>query len=243
MGTRGMIGLVSDGTVYGSYVHFDSYPSGLGEKIAAFVTHVRTVGVDTVKAQVTRLSLVDEETKPTAEQRKRYEHLTDAGVSEGDDWYAILRHAQGDLQAYLDAEIWVDGLGFAGDSLMCEWGYLVNLDEETVELFRGFSKGITRGRFAGLANRDPQSYGPITLLAEVPFDVAAQTYFWTDVEDVVYQAEGEDQDVAEAVTRHVARVVSILAAPQPEPEPAPEETVTTTIRVRTRTVTGWGFFR
>jgi hypothetical protein len=155
MGTRGMVGLVSDGTVYGSYVHFDSYPSALGEKVADFVTHVRTAGVETIKTQVTRLSLVDEETKPTAEQRKRYEHLTDDSVSEGDDWYAILRHAQGDLQAYLDAEIWIDGLGFAGDSLMCEWAYLVNVDDETVEFYKGFNKGITRGRFAGLANRDP----------------------------------------------------------------------------------------
>jgi hypothetical protein len=243
MGTRGMVGLVSDGTVYGTYNHYDSYPSALGEKVADFVTHVRTAGVETIKTQVTRLSFVDEDTKPTAEERKRYEHLTDDSVSDGDDWYAILRNAQGDLQAYLDAEIWIDGLGFAGDSLMCEWAYLVNVDDETVEFYKGFNKGITRGRFAGLANRDSHGYGPITLLAEVPFDVAAQTYFWTGVEEIVYQAEGEDQDVAEAVTRHVARVVSILAAPQPEPEPAPEETVTTTVRVRTRTVTGWGFFR
>ncbi len=61
----------------------------------------------------------------------------------------------------------IDSESFATDSLFCEWGYLANLDTDTLEVYRGFNKGEAEGRFAGPVEEG--GYGPITLVAEVPF--------------------------------------------------------------------------
>lgn len=234
MGTRGMIGLVSDGTVYGTYNHYDSYPRALGVNIAAFVTYVKDVGAERIKEQVTRLRFVSEDAAPTALDRKRLSHLTDTGVSTGEDWYAVLRNAQGNLKAYLDAEVWVDQLSFAGDSLFCEWAYLVNLDDSTVEFYKGFNKGFARGRFANLPMND--GYGPVTLLAVVPFDLAVHDAFWVNVEDILYQAEEKELDVPAVAAAYVKLAVKSLTAAADTRQLVRTKT---TVRIRSHSVSGW----
>jgi hypothetical protein len=65
---------------------------------------------------------------------------------------------------------------FAADSLFCEWAYVVDLDAQQLEAYKGFQKEKhDRGRFAGMEpKRSPRTkaveYYPIAKFAEWKFD-------------------------------------------------------------------------
>lgn len=67
-----------------------------------------------------------------------------------------------------------NSISFAGDSLFCEYGYVVDLDSMKFEVYRGFNKTpITEGRFKSgdPALEKADGYEPIRLLAT--FDLNA----------------------------------------------------------------------
>ena len=159
MGTRGLYGVVVNGEVKASYNHFDSYPSGLGANIVKFVQGIEDVS-DTFE-QAQNLTLVNE----------------DDTAPSGTDWYSELRDIQGDLAENLRIGFMTNGVSFGQDSLFCEWGYLVNLDDETVEVYRGFQKEPhTEGRWSdydptadeSVGYRSSHYYG-IKRIAVIPF--------------------------------------------------------------------------
>lgn len=170
MGTRGLIGFVIDGQVKATYNHFDSYPDGVGVDVLAFARHANE-HIDTVGKAVRKLRAVDATEKPTAAQRASLERrgASPANVSTGSDWYAWLRDTQGDLQKVLDLGYFSDDAAFAQDSLFCEWGYLVNLDEQTLEAYRGFQRSPLHvaGRFRE-QHSNGEGYAPITLAKTYP---------------------------------------------------------------------------
>lgn len=182
MGTRGIMGFRVGGVDHLSYNHFDSYPSGLG---ASMFLDLKSMlgdwGLETLKenAQAVRLVTDDEATPTTEEMEKLSEHF-DNGVSTGspDEWYALLRELQGELRRTINSGYMIDSHNFVNDSLFCEWGYIVNLDDEVMEVYRGFqTKPHNKGRYAlseGDTVKEPSyeggdSYYPIALTVSIPF--------------------------------------------------------------------------
>lgn len=189
MGTRGLVGFVIDGEVKASYNHFDSYPTGLGCDVVKAVN----AGIDADKVRALRM--VKEDQKPTVDEQANLLKHANLGVSTGNpaEWYVLLRDLQGDLLGTLDAGYMIDSLNFAADSLFCEWGYLVNLDTETVEVYRGFVKDQSRGRFATMdfhKDHRVEQYLPITLLREVPFTQLTDAVM-QELENEVYDSDEE----------------------------------------------------
>lgn len=154
MGTRGFYGLVIDETAKITYNHFDSYPSALGADILKQVRDLAG-NLDAFRESARRLTLVDESVVPTTEEMARLLDHWDSSVSTGEptEWYSLLRKLQGDLAGTLEAGVMIDSEGFPLDSLFCEWGYLVDLDKGTFEVYRGFQKSSpTKGRWADRPN-------------------------------------------------------------------------------------------
>jgi hypothetical protein len=64
----------------------------------------------------------------------------------------------------LDAGVIEDASNFPADSLMAEWGYVVDFDAERLEVYRGFQTSPhDKGRFAACEGRD--GYYPCALVA------------------------------------------------------------------------------
>lgn len=176
MGTRGLNGVVIDGAIKAAYNQFDTYPSGLGVVMLADAQKLRDMdeeGLRFVIQSWREVELVSEDAKPTPEQIAKLEErgFKAQGVSTGDDWYAWLREAQGSLDAYLNAGFMLDSKQFGYDSLFCEWGYLIDLDQRTLEVYEGFQKQPhLEGRWADRGVRHDSGYYPIKLVRTWTFD-------------------------------------------------------------------------
>ena len=55
------------------------------------------------------------------------------------EWYALLRNAQGDLNAFKEGlRYMIDSSSFMKDSLLCEWAYVINLTTNRLEIYKGY---------------------------------------------------------------------------------------------------------
>lgn len=172
MGTRGIMGFRVNGIDYLSYNHFDSYVSGLGVDMKNdIMSMVGDWGLEQLKEKAKRVRLVTEEVTPTPEEIKSLAEHTDLKVSSQttDEWYTVLRELQGNLKGTISAGYMIDGHSFVNDSLFCEWGYIANLDKETLEVYKGFQTNPhSNGRYA-LPESDGREYYPISLITTIPF--------------------------------------------------------------------------
>ena len=171
MGTRGTCGFRLNGQDKLAYNHFDSYPSGLGTDIARQVQAIRNkFSPGELRTLVGNLVSVNEDTTVTPELMEATKPYHDLGVSEQsvDDPYCLFRGAQGNVMAYLEMGYMLENGGFIRSSLFCEWGYIVNLDSEMLEVWEGFQKS------PNLTNRYGQEqengYYPCLLVAEFPLE-------------------------------------------------------------------------
>lgn len=170
MGTRGIMAVHVDGKTTGSYNHFDSYPSGLGKDIVSFL---RTAHIEQAAEMARMLIPVSEDAEPTQEQIDACvdRGLCDSSVGGGNglEWYNLLRNQQGDLGKTLESGFILDGTSFANDSLFCEWGYVVDFDANTFEVYRGFQQAPhNEGKFA--RDEADRGYYPIRLVASFPLN-------------------------------------------------------------------------
>lgn len=183
MSTRGVIGIRVNGKDKVSYNHSDSYPDGLGEQFVAEVKKLSKLSLAVLTAQAVNLKVVNGQSKPTAADVKRLAAFTNLGVGNQstDDWYCVLRDLQGKLKDSLDVGVIVDSSGFLKDSLFCEYAYILNLDDKTVEFYRGFNKRKgAPGRYAGTQNAydpemtkrhgGPNEYWGVELMGTCPMD-------------------------------------------------------------------------
>jgi hypothetical protein len=161
MGTRGVIGFVVDGQEKLTYNHFDSYPSGVGYEVLNWLRTLSGSKLDEVWDKAKALTLVNADDKPTPGQIEALKTYADQGVSTNqlDDWYVLLRQAQGSLGAFLDAGYAPDSHEFPLDSLFCEWAYVIDFDQIVFEVYKGFQKvQPTEGRWKD-AERLPNHRG------------------------------------------------------------------------------------
>lgn len=169
MSTRGFVGFVVDGTEKIAYNHYDSYPSNLGCNVLEWLSKAHLGGA---QRQASALRVVSSDSTPTAEDIERLRGYANQNVSTRriDEWYVLLHETQGNPAAMLDAGVVEDGHEFPLDSLFAEWGYLVDFDARTFEVYKGFQDAAhDKGRFAGRPGRDERYY-PVALAASWPLD-------------------------------------------------------------------------
>lgn len=148
MGTRGLVGWKVNGEYHGTYNHWDSYPEGLGMKVAKWISEKLKTEEDVknLKDNLQKVVFIDPKTPAPLELQEKYKKFSDCSVSEQklEDWYCLFRKLQG--TGYLDAifsgelEHVNDNISFITDSLFCEHAYIIDLDEKMFEYYKGFNK-------------------------------------------------------------------------------------------------------
>lgn len=153
METRGVYGIRKEGQDKLTYNHYDSYPEWLGQQVYDFI---HSTSIEEMHEIFDRIVLVKESSDPTEEQIemcKKYTNLSVSGRS-FKDWYCLLRDTQGNLEVYKDGlKYMVDSQNFIKDSLFCEYGYIINLDDNTFEVYEGFQEVPNNNRYACDPNR------------------------------------------------------------------------------------------
>lgn len=192
MGTRGTFGFRIDGEDKLTYNHFDSYPNGLGNTVVEFI---RDVGDwDKVKELARNLQDVGDR-EPTPEDIKACAPYMNLSVSNQDtkDWYCLLRQTQGNPAAILEIGLFQQENNFINDSLFCEYGYIINLDDMTFEVYEGFQKAKhNKGRYAN--NPKDNDYYPSALVGTFPLNNIPEN--WAKL---AYRTEEEEEEPVEEV--------------------------------------------
>jgi len=194
MGTRGAITLVAKKKEKTVYNHFDSYPSGLGDILLKWLK-ANLHRIDEVIQQVEGLKAIDKSTKPTKDdiallderaKKAGADTFGDPRVSDGDDWYAVLRKCQGNLDLMLASGFYTDSSDFVMDSLFCEWAYVIDFDDGVFEVYKGFqTQKHDVGRFAARGGGGP--YYPVKLVGSYGFDSLPEKL------EAGYEEEEEDE--------------------------------------------------
>lgn len=179
MGTRGLYGIRKNGIDKATYNHWDSYPEALGKDIVKFC---KNNGIEKLDKFFNLIELVDSESNPTDEQivECMSAGYVDISVSEQsiDDWYCLLRGLQGNFKAYQkfidnNARVYMkDDITFIEDSLFCEYAYIINLDDNVLEFYKGFQQEPQNGNRYGTEStyegHDGTKYYPCKLIKTFP---------------------------------------------------------------------------
>lgn len=208
MGTRGLVGIKVNGKYSGYYNHYDSYPEGLGHGMVEFVQILDASNIETMRHNCANLIKVESNSDPTQEDIDRYRQFSNSKVSTGTDWYSLLRNIQGAdcLYAILrnKLEHVFDDIWFIGYSLFCEYAYILNLDELTLDFYRGFQHEPQEFNPFGDAYEESVSgskYYPCAKILSIPFGVIKQYEVKQIVEIMilaisVLEKEEDEEDVS-----------------------------------------------
>lgn len=164
MSTRGAVGFqykVNDELITkATYVHSDAYPSGLGKDVCYFIKHLNFVnGWDYFKSKVEKLIWVKTSELASDDLVKKYERFVNLDVDDRDahNWYCLLREAQG-VTGLIAIETGtlghvIDNTDFLSDDVSCEYAYILDLNEMSLEVFSG-CKPVASIDFAALSSED-----------------------------------------------------------------------------------------
>ena len=171
MGTRGCYGFRKNGIDKTTYNHWDSYPDYLGKIMVEFC---KGTTIQELNDIFDRIVLVDESSKPTkaqiAECIEYYDG--DVGTQRVDDWYCLLRDAQGNPNVYKRGLKYMnDSRNFIKDSLFCEYAYIINLDTECLEFWVGFQEEPdANNRYGAKTYDNMDKYYPCKMVAYYPLE-------------------------------------------------------------------------
>ena len=165
MGTRGLYCVVQDDKFkVAQYGQWDAYPSGQGLDILSFLRAKPDEGnIDAFKDKIRALKQLTNKASASL-----WEDLDKNPQLSRDTCAQIMTLIdEGKVSSvHLQA-------GFAADSLFCEWAYVINLDEDVLEVYRGFQEAAhDKGRFADyeVEERQKGKYWPVAEVVRFPFD-------------------------------------------------------------------------
>lgn len=208
MSTRAAYGFRHKNQDYISYNHSDGYPNGLGyDVLEALTSFTLTKDIEYLRSCIDKVHLIYRDEKHTFSKEEFLsivERLDNLGIYNNlkSEYSAIteissipvFNHIMGKIDTFIDREnaipYMLDSGNFMNDSLFCEWAYVINLDEQVVEFYRGFNQNPeAKGRYAAKNNDyGSKEYNGVALIGTVPFAIIDS---WTkdDIADFTINLE------------------------------------------------------
>lgn len=159
MGTRGLTAVYYDGSYrVAQYGQWDHYPEGQGLTVLDFCA----ANLTTAEKRQAFATCLDKVRFSKDEGELRSSGF--ASRNHGADILRLVQEADGEVVLF-------DHIDFAGDSLFCEWAYVVDLDKATLEVFKGFNCTPLdpSERFASTAKKRGD-YEPVRLVGSFSLD-------------------------------------------------------------------------
>lgn len=187
MGTRGVLGFQMNNVIKATYKHSDCYPAGLGCELVSFLIELKVREFNQLTRCLSKVRWVNAYEKPMEEDVERYAKFSDLGVGRQalDDWYCLLRDIQGvdSLLHILTGELTVlmDDTDFLYDSFFCEWGYIINFDDNTLDTYKGLQKQADRTNPLGtqsIADYGADLYYPCRRVFRLPLSELFSAKAW-----------------------------------------------------------------
>lgn len=166
MGTRHLVAVYVDGEYkVAQYGQFDGYPEGAGATVLSALSTMSPDDLEDFREKVRATVFLSPQ-----EITRRWEHagarngMADQNASQtmARDNPQLLRDMSADVLEFIaqnapGVEL-SNNISFAGDSLFCEYAYVVDLDANTLEVYQGFNKEPLdpAERFASFAKSDPE---------------------------------------------------------------------------------------
>lgn len=180
MGTRHLIAVHANGEYkIAQYGQWDGYPEGQGVDILKFIRDKEKL--QKLKSKLKNCRFYDEE-GVDAEFLKSYNENCPTWSIDQDNrtdeqklWFnTFISRDLGaeilDSVANSEGECLLDNsITFSGDSLFCEWCYVIDFDKSTFEVYHGYNSGeLNDNRFASYKvveeHRGDNQYSPVDLL-------------------------------------------------------------------------------
>lgn len=207
MGTRNLTAVMIDGQYkIAQYGQWDGYPSGQGLTVLRFVSEAGNI--DALRSAFRKVRFLEPEGKDKefvesySANAPEWPSDPDNRTPEQKHWFSTYasRDIGGDILKAVansnDNEVLLrNHIAFAGDSLFCEYAYVIDLDAGTFEIYQGFNKDpVTEGRFISGADylEKNDGYEPVKLLKTYQLNnLPNEETFLADLEP-----SDEDEDAA-----------------------------------------------
>ena len=202
MGTRAASGFRINGIDKVMYSQFDGYVEGLGSIMFKFA---QSTTIEDLREAAIRLQLVSLDDECPEDLAARYTFVSNLDVSEQStkDWYCVLREVQGKPEHWLKGvDHIIDASDFLTDSLDCEYAYIIDLDEEVLEIYKGWNKNHRApGMYAAFCTNyeeakddEEDKYYGVALVLNIPLgsleDLTAEQF----IEIANYAMYGDEDD-------------------------------------------------
>lgn len=177
MGTRHLIAVQFGGEYkVAQYGQWDGYPDGQGVEVLAFLHDAELV--EKLKSKLSAVRFIDDEKdkdfiESYNKNAREWSNEPDNRTHEQKLWFKtyISRDLGADILYNIanseDKEILIrNSVGFAADSLSCEYAYVVDFDAGVFEVYRGFQKEPPEpgSRFADIEREKKSGYFAVALV-------------------------------------------------------------------------------
>lgn len=150
MSTNGSIGVVLNSKLFATYNHWDSYPDSLGIDVVEFCKKLNNDQINVFKKNFSDIKVVSLNKKASKKDQEKYikAGFFNNSVDDGNpsNWYCLLREIQGAkyFEEILNGTCshWIDFLDFMKNSSCCEYAYIINLDDMTLNFYEGSNKEL-----------------------------------------------------------------------------------------------------
>lgn len=187
MGTRHLTIVKADGRyTVAQYGQWDGYPERQGQTVIDFLLKYKDY-LAAAEEKFAALRFYTDEEYELDVLEKYWEkspyggYTMSYGSPEKELWDTKFKHLSRDtgadiLDLVMESKIPLklrDSLSFVGDSLLCEWAYVIDFDTGTFEVYKGGNKTpIVDGRFTtaefGIDNGGVIEYHPVRLIFSKP---------------------------------------------------------------------------